>query len=472
MREMLEILLRKAGHSVVSEADVESACNRLEAEEFDLVLSDLRLGQRSGIEILEYSKRLRPQTEMLILTAHATTENAIQAMKLGAYDYLTKPFKVDELLVVVQKALEKRALVLEKSALTQENVTLRRKLGERSKFAGILGKSATMQELFTLIEKVAPSRTTVLVTGESGVGKELVARALHEKSDRAKRAFVAVNCGAIPEGLIESELFGHEKGSFTGATHSKPGLFLAADGGTLFLDEIGELPLAVQVKLLRALQQRTVRTVGGTEDIEVDVRIVAATNRDLEVEVREGRFREDLFYRLNVIGLKVPPLRKRREDILLLAEHFLSRIANEQEKPDLQLSLGARRILADHEYPGNVRELENLIERAVTLADGEVIESDVFPAQLRDSSTHRAVAAEEGEEIPEGFDLQAHLERYERQLLLRALEQAGGVKTHAARILGIEYRSIRYRLEKLALEDEKPTQGGLERISEAGAGRA
>jgi len=445
MREMLEILLRKAGHSVVALDDAPAACARVEKEEFDLVISDLRLGQRSGIEVLERTKAVRPNTEVLIITAFATTENAIQAMKLGAYDYLTKPFKVDELLVVVQKALEKRALA-------QENVSLRRQLGERGKYAGIIGKSPAMQELYALIEKVAPSRTTVLVSGESGVGKELVARAIHDKGGRADGPFVAVNCGAIPEGLIESELFGHEKGAFTGAVASKPGLFTTAAGGTLFLDEIGELPVAVQVKLLRALQQRVIRTVGGTHDLEVDVRIVAATNRDLAVEVREGRFREDLYYRLNVIGLKVPSLRERREDILLLADHFLERIAEEQGKPGLRWSPKARRIVADHDFPGNVRELENLVERAVTLADGAIIDPDVFPPNLRGASALRAVVAED-EPIPDGFDLQAHLDAYEKRLLERALDQTGGVKTQAARILGIEYRSIRYRLEKLHIED-------------------
>ncbi|HEY0840950.1 MAG TPA: sigma-54 dependent transcriptional regulator [Vulgatibacter sp.] len=445
MREMLEILLRKAGHGVVALEDVPSACARVEKEDFDLVISDLRLGQRSGIEILERTKAVRPNTEVLIITAFATTENAIQAMKLGAYDYLTKPFKVDELLVVVQKALEKRALA-------QENVSLRRQLGERGKYAGIIGKSPAMQELFALIEKVAPSRTTVLVSGESGVGKELVARAIHDKGGRAEGPFVAVNCGAIPEGLIESELFGHERGSFTGAVAAKPGLFTTAAGGTLFLDEIGELPVAVQVKLLRALQQRTIRTVGGTQDLEVDVRIVAATNRDLAVEVREGRFREDLYYRLNVIGLKVPALRQRREDILLLAEAFLERLAEEQGKKTLRFSPRARRIIADYEFPGNVRELENLVERAVTLADGDVIEPDVFPPHLR-GVVGSSVVEVGDEPIPEGFDLQAHMDAYEKRLLLKALEQTGGVKTQAARLLGIEYRSIRYRLEKLQIED-------------------
>ncbi|AKU90302.1 sigma-54-dependent transcriptional regulator [Vulgatibacter incomptus] len=448
MREMLEILLQKVGHSVVAEEDAGAACERLEHEEFDLVVTDLRLGQRSGLEVLERAKALHPHTEVLMITAFASAENAVQAMKLGAYDYLTKPFKIDELLVVVEKALEKRALV-------RENVQLRRQLGDRARFAGILGKSAAMRELFALLDKVAPSRTTVLVTGESGVGKELVARALHEKGGRAAGPFVAVNCGAIPEGLIESELFGHEKGAFTGAVAAKPGLFSEASGGTLFLDEIGELPLAVQVKLLRALQQRVVRPVGGLRDVEIDVRIVAATNRDLEQEVREGRFREDLYYRLNVIGLKVPPVRERREDVLLLAEHFLQAFAKEQGRPGMAFSRAAQRALLDYDFPGNVRELENVVERAVTLSDGDEIEPDTFPAAVRGASPTFAVpyaGALSGVDLPDDFDLQAWLDACEREMLEKALERSRGVKTEAAKLLGITFRSIRYRLEKLRME--------------------
>jgi len=446
MREMLEILLRKAGHAVVLEEDVPAACARIAEEEFDLVITDLRIGRHSGLEILERTRAAWPHTEVVVITAFASTENAVQAMKLGAYDYVIKPFKVDEMLVVVEKALEKRALV-------RENVSLRKQLGERTRSGGMIGRSPPMRELFTLIERVAPSRTTVLVSGESGVGKELVARAIHERSPRAAGPFVAVNCGAIPEGLIESELFGHEKGAFTGATHAKPGLFEMASGGTLFLDEVGELPLQVQVKLLRALQQRTIRAVGGVKDVEVDVRIVAATNRDLAAEVQAGRFREDLFYRLNVIGLKVPPLRERREDVLLLAEHFLQRFGAEQGRK-LELSREAQAALFDYDFPGNVRELENLMERAATLSESPLIDPEVFPAHVRGRSASAASVAAPmaGDGIPPDFDLQAWLDACERQMLEKALVQTGGNKTEAARLLGITFRSMRYRLEKLQMD--------------------
>ena len=444
MREMLDILLRKEGHEVVLEEDGAAACARVRAEEFDLVISDLRIGRGSGMEVLDATRSAWPQTEVVIMTAFATTENAVEAMKRGALDYVIKPFKVDEMLVVVGKALERRALV-------RENVALKQKLTDR--VGNLLGRSPAMRELFALIERVAATRTTVLVSGESGVGKELVARAIHERSPRAKEAFVAVNCGAIPEGLIESELFGHEKGAFTGATQAKPGLFEVAHGGTLFLDEIGELPLQVQVKLLRALQQRTVRAVGGVKDVEVDVRIVAATNRDLAEEVRAGRFREDLFYRLNVIGLKVPPLRERKEDILLLAEHFLGRFGAEQGR-QLRLSREAQATLLDYHFPGNVRELENLMERAATLSEHTLIDPEVFPPQVRGRSApapSALLAVPEG--IPPDFDLQAWLDACERQMLERALAQTGGNKTEAARLLGITFRSIRYRLEKLQIDE-------------------
>jgi len=313
-----------------------------------------------------------------------------------------------------------------------------------------------------MIEKIAPTRVTVLVLGESGVGKELVARAIHQKSLRADGPFVVVNCGAIPEGLIESELFGHEKGAFTGASHSKRGLFDAAHGGTLFLDEVGELPLHVQVKLLRALQQRTIRSVGGVQDREVDVRIVAATNRDLEQEVREGRFREDLYYRLNVIGLRVPPLRERKEDILPLVEHFMERHG---ARPGMRLSREAQKLLLEYEFPGNVRELENLVERAITLADGDEIGPDVFPPEVRRVRPSFDESLLEDAPIPPGFDLQAWLDAFERRMLERALEQAGGVKVEAARLLGISFRSFRYRLAKYRMGEEKEAEDKDERAT-------
>jgi two-component system response regulator PilR (NtrC family) len=445
MREFLEILLGKQGHRVEAAADVKGALARVAEGGVDLVITDLRLGGDSGIEVLRRVKETSPATEVVMVTAFATTENAIQAMKLGAYDYVLKPFKVDELRLVVEKALERRALV-------QENRVLRRVGKPRLSVPEIIGHSAATEEVRALVEKVAPTRTTVLVTGESGVGKEVVARAIHDRGDRRDQPFVAVNCGAIPEGLIESELFGHEKGSFTGAHETKPGLFEVAGSGTLFLDEVAELPPPLQVRLLRALQERRVRRVGGTADLPVAARIVAATNRELGEEVAAGRFREDLYYRLNVIQLRVPPLRARREDIPLFVAHFLLRFALEAGKGELRLSPEAERRLFDYEYPGNVRELANVVERAVTLSDGPEIRVADLPPALR-TAGGAAAAAVAPADLPEtGMDLQAHLDALERKLLEQALARTGGVKTEAARLLSLTFRSLRYRLAKFGID--------------------
>jgi len=446
MREYLEILLRKGGHEVVTVADVPSARERARSQDYDLVLSDLRVGKESGLEVLQTFKAEQPNTEVVLITAFATMENAIEAMKLGAYDYVTKPFKNEELAVLVEKALEKRHLA-------RENESLKIRLAAREPapalIAGMIGKSAAMQQIFALVEKVAPGRTTVLILGESGVGKELVARAIHAGGARASAPFVPINCGAIPEGLVESELFGHVRGAFTGANADRPGLFKAAQGGTIFLDEVGELPLPAQVKLLRAIQERRIKPVGGTRDFEVDARIIASTNRDLAEEVKEGGFREDLFYRLNVIQVQVPPLRERREDILALAEHFIVRYSAEADRPALPLSKEALAYLQGYGWPGNVRELQNAIERAVTLADGAQIAADLLPQHIRgvDPAVPEAAMV-----LPKGgMDLQAYLDNVERRFLRLALDQAGGIKKEAARLLGLTFRSMRYRLAKLGL---------------------
>ena len=364
-------------------------------------------------------------------------------MKQGAYDYLTKPFQVDEINAVIGRALEKRALVA-------DNLALRDQLAGRVRLAQLLGKSRAMQKVFELIGKIHSTRTSVLITGESGTGKELVARALHSEGSRAKLPFVAVNCGAIPEELMESELFGHKKGAFTGAVADKRGLFQEADGGTLFLDEIGELSLGLQVKLLRALQERKVKPVGATEEIEVDVRVIAATNRDLEAEVARGAFRADLYYRLNVIELRLPPLRQRREDIPLLAEHFLRRFGAEHGRTLAAVAEAMRR-LESYDFPGNVRELENIIERAVALSSSA---TDRRRAISPRSSRRRTRGADEprGSFPPEGVDLDALVSDYERGWVLRALEQTGGVRKRAATLLGISFRSLRYRLDKLGID--------------------
>jgi two-component system response regulator PilR (NtrC family) len=447
MREFLAICLKRAGHQVTVAASGRAALDALETQPADVIITDLKMpGELDGLGVLREVKERAIDAEVIVVTAYATAETAISAMKQGAYDYLTKPFKVDDIHAVIGRAMEKRALVAANNALREQ-------VSGRYRLASLLGKSRPMQKLFELIGKIHSARTNVLITGESGTGKELVARALHSEGVRADFPFVAVNCGAIPDELMESELFGHMKGAFTGAHADTVGLFQQADRGTLFLDEIGELSLAMQVKLLRALQERTIKPVGSAREIELDVRVIAATNRELEAEVAHGAFRQDLYYRLNVIELRLPPLRQRREDIPLLAEHFLRRYATEQHRPGLTISPEALRILQDYDYPGNVRELENLIERAVTLCGSERIEPDVLP-ELRTAPPLGSREAS-GLDIPdEGIDLDRVLSDYEREIIMRALERTGGVRKHAAQLLGISFRSMRYRLAKLGFESD------------------
>jgi two-component system response regulator PilR (NtrC family) len=455
MREFLAICLRREGHELKLATSGTEALSKLRDQPFDLVITDLRMpGDVDGLSILKAIKSgsvrcggapgMTPapiDPEVILVTAFATTETAIAAMKLGAYDYLTKPFQVDEINAVIGRALEKKALV-------EENLALRDQVAGRARLASLIGKSRAMQKVFELIGKIHSTKTSVLVTGESGTGKELVARALHSEGVRAHRPFVAVNCGAIPEELMESELFGHKKGAFTGAIADSPGLFAQADGGTMFLDEIGELSLGLQVKLLRALQERKIKPVGATEELELDVRVIAATNRDLEAEVARGAFRADLYYRLNVIEVRLPPLRQRREDIPVLAEHFLRRFASEHARV-AKFSPEAVRKLEGHDFPGNVRELENMIERAVALSSSPVISAEDLP-ELR---TIRGPALEPPSAFPtDGVDLERIVGDFERMWVLRALEHAGGVRKHASALLGISFRSLRYRLDKLGIE--------------------
>jgi two-component system response regulator PilR (NtrC family) len=441
MQEFLEILLQRDGYDTVCCASADSALLALENDDFDLVISDIRMPGTSGLDLLDRTVQIAPETLVILITAHGTTESAVEAMRRGAYDYVTKPFAVDEMRMVVHKALEKKCLSI-------ENRTLRRQLRDRAELPTLIGKGASMSSVLDLVRQVADTRTNILITGESGTGKELVARAIHSLSDRKDRPLVAVNCGAIPENLLESELFGHVKGAFTGASAQKMGLFEVADGGTLLLDEVGELPQQLQVKLLRALQDRTFKRVGGTSDIQVDVRILSATNRDLEVDVQHGRFREDLFYRLNVIEVKLPPLRNRPEDIRLLVDHFVRQYAAEQGKPVPEIAPALMGALESYSFPGNVRELENLIERAVTLTRTGRVEFDSLPENVL-RRTEPNVSAR----IPErGVNLESLLADYERSLLREALERTGGVKKRAAGLLGISFRSFRYRLEKLGLE--------------------
>jgi two-component system response regulator PilR (NtrC family) len=445
MQEFLQILLQREGHDVTACGSATEALLALESDDWDLVISDVRMPGMSGLDLLDQVRELSPETTVILITAHGTTETAVEAMKHGAYDYLTKPCSVDEIRLVVGKALEKRDL-------SHENQRLRLQLRDQSAIPTIVGKTPRMQEIFGLVRQVAPTRANILITGESGTGKELIARAMHTLSDRRDQPFVVVNCGAIPENLLESELFGHVKGSFTGASANKPGLFEVANGGTLFLDEIGEMDLLLQVKVLRAIQHRTFQRVGGTNEIHVDVRIVCSTNRRLDLEVREGRFREDLFYRLNVIEIQLPPLRERIEDLPQLIHHFMEKFSVELGKDVRELEPEVLPALEAYAFPGNVRELENIIERAVTLARTPRITLECLPATVR-----RPVEAGPQSRIPEGgTDLDALLAAYETSLIEEALQRSGGVKKRAAQLLGVTFRSLRYRLEKLHLDDGEP----------------
>ena len=455
MRDFLGICLRRAGHQVDLAASATAALAQMAVHPPDVVVTDLRMpGELDGLGLLKEARRRHPDAEVILVTAFATADTALAAMKQGAYDYLTKPFKVDEINAVIGRALEKRALVA-------ENAALREQVAGRVRLAQLLGRSKPMQRVFDLIGKIHSSKTSVLITGESGTGKELVARALHSEGSRAAGRFVAVNCGAIPDELMESELFGHVKGSFTGAVADRVGLVREADGGTLFLDEIGELSLALQVKLLRVLQEKKVKPVGGSLEQDVDVRVVAATNRELEAEVARGAFRQDLYYRLNVIEVRLPPLRQRREDIPLLVDHFLKRHGKDLGRV-LSISPAALKLLEDYDFPGNVRELENAIERAVALAPSDELDVDDLPrlriTAVREVVESAAAAAAAAEFPDDGVDLDRLLADYERAWVGRALERAGGVRKKAATLLGISFRSMRYRLAKLGF-DKDPGDG-------------
>jgi len=442
MQEFLEIFLRREGFDVSTAGCAEEAMVALESDDYDLVITDVQMPDRTGLDLLREVNRSWPSTVVIMITAFANTDTAIAAMKEGAYDYVSKPFNVEEMRIVIEKAFEKKGL-------TRENERLRTELRAQSRSRQIVGRSAPIQRVFDLIGQVAATRTSVLISGESGTGKELVARAIHEQSERSKNAFVAVNCGAIPENLLESELFGHVKGSFTGAVSNKEGLFEVADGGTLFLDEIGELTPSLQVKLLRVLQEKTIRRVGDTQDRKVDVRVLSATNKDLAEEAGSGGFREDLYYRLNVIQIPMPPLRERRDDVPLLVRHFAEKYSAELDRPLLEVTEAAMARLMDYSFPGNVRELENVVERAVALTRGEAIDIEALPPTVIEPQ-ELVVSTRIP---PEGVDLERLINDYERALLSEALRSVGGVKKRAAQLLRISFRSFRYRLEKLGMDD-------------------
>ena len=442
MCEFLEIMLQKSGYQVDSRRSARQAVKDLEAETYDLVISDISMPEMSGLELLSLVKEKSPGTEVIMITAYASTDTAIQAMKRGAYDYITKPFNNDEILLTIKKALKN-------SQLQRENRRLQQELEKRYGFGNLIGKNPVMLKVYELIQRVAQTSANILVTGESGTGKELAARAIHYTGPRKDRPFVTVNCGAIPEQLMESEFFGHEKGAFTGAVKTRDGYFAAADGGTIFLDEIGEVPPSLQVKLLRVIQEKSFKRVGSNVERTVDVQVVSATNRDLESEVSEGNFREDLFYRLNVISIDLPPLRERGSDIPLLANHFLQKYSREYGREIGGISREALNILLNYSYPGNIRELENIIERAVVMETGPSLSPESLPPTLT-----RPASPGGGADLrlpEEGLDLEETLAELERRFIHQALERCGHNKTQAARLLGLSFRSFRYRLEKLDL---------------------
>jgi two-component system response regulator PilR (NtrC family) len=440
--ELLSILFQQEGYDIDAAPSIKEAHRRLGERGYDLVLCDILMKDGNGLDLLKEVKATENSPAVIMMTAYTSTKSAIEAMKLGAYDYISKPFDVEELKLLVQKALEKAELL-------DENVYLRRQLEQKYTFNNIIGKSPRMQAIFSLIERVARTSSTVLIQGESGTGKELIARAIHFASPRGSRRFLSINCGALPENLLESELFGHERGAFTGAVREKKGLFQESDHGTLFLDEIGEMTPTMQVKLLRALQEKVVRKVGGTVEEAVDVRIIAATNQDLESQIARGAFREDLFYRINVIPIHLPPLRQRREDIPLLVDFFLQKYSKAMELTPRQISVEAMKVLEGYEWPGNVRELENVIERALALSHAETITSRDLPAQLL---THRRAGFPAVELPEEGLDLEAYLEEIRVQLMAQALERTGGVQTQAAELVRMSFRSFRYYAKKGGLK--------------------
>ncbi|MBW1668534.1 MAG: sigma-54-dependent Fis family transcriptional regulator [Deltaproteobacteria bacterium] len=438
---VLEALLGPEGYEILTADNARSALRLIEDSDLDLVITDMKMPGMSGMELLEASKRIKPDLPVIMMTAYGTIEMAVEAMKKQAYDYVTKPFRNEELKLTVKKALENYRLIKENRLLTEA-------LSERYRYGNIIGKSKPMLEIYELIKKVGPSKASVLITGPSGTGKELIARAIHyEDRARMERPFISVNCGALTETLLESELFGHEKGAFTGAVAMKKGRFELADKGTLFLDEVGEMPPSLQVKLLRVLQEMAFERVGGTKTIRVDVRVLSASNRNLKEDVAAGRFREDLYYRLNVIHVEVPPLRERKEDIRLLAKHFIEKYGEDEGKEKIELAPETWQALYSYSWPGNVRELENVIERAVVLSSGGPIQLKDLPPEFSNTPEELNV---EGF-IPPDAPLHPTLEIIEEKLIRRALKQCNNVQAHAAEMLGITKSLMQHKMKKYKL---------------------
>ena len=461
MRDLLALMLRKEGYAVET---AESGSKALElvdrdlGDPFDLIVSDISMPGLSGLDLLRHCRRTVPGTAVILMTAFGSKEVAIEALNEGALYYVEKPFDLDEVKAVVRKTMEQKRLAAENEALRDQNRGLRAQLQGKYRFDGLVGRSSKMRAIFDLIERVAATGSTILISGESGTGKELIARAIHYNSGRKDGAFVSINCGALPDDLLESELFGHMKGSFTGATANKKGLFEAAAQGTIFLDEIGETSPAMQIKLLRVLQERKIRRVGGTEEIDVDVRVITATNQDLEQMVREKRFREDLFYRIHVIPIRMPALREKPEDIPALAEHFLDKYRRQMGKPLAGISKAAMERLESYRWPGNVRELENVVERAVALESSDVVQPESLPREVRSGGSERAgvdIVLPDG-----GVDLEHHLEELRQRFMVEAMERTGGVQTRAAEILGMTFRSFRYFAKKYGLTGREGASSG------------
>ena len=445
MREFLTMLLEKQGHRVITAAEGEQALQLVAEQMPDLVISDLRMPNVDGIGLLAGVRKQHPELPVILITAYASSESAIQAMRLGADDYITKPFRIEEIRLVVEKALARRKR-------RQQDQASQPAVPEAPQLEGMIGRSPKMIELYKLISKIAGLDSTVLITGESGTGKELVARTIHCASPTADRPFLAINCGGMPEGLLESELFGHVKGAFTGAVSHKVGLLEVANRGTVLLDEIAEMSPGLQVKLLRFLQWRTFRRVGGTEDLEVDVRLIASTNKDLAKAMAEEAFREDLFYRLNVIPIHVPPLRERKEDIPLLANSMLAQVTLRQQRGPASISQEAMQALMRYQWPGNVRELENVIERALALETADQLTPASLPLQIREGGDGGGKQGARAITLPaEGIELEATVSNMEKDLILQALEHAGWVQKRAAELLKISFRSFRHKAKKYGI---------------------
>src|SRR2546428_1509914 len=452
LRDLLSTVFEEDGCRVETAATLADGRAALQKDEPDLVLCDLMLPDGSGLELLRETKAQNPSIAVIMITAHTSTKSAVEALKAGAFDYIAKPFDIEELKIIVRKAVERKEL-------EDENLHLRSALEEKFTFANIIGRSARMQEIFSIVQRIAKTTATVLISGESGTGKELIARAIHYNSGRRGK-FVSINCGALPENLLESELFGHERGAFTGAIREKRGLFQEAERGTIFLDEIGETTTAMQIKLLRVLQDHVVRKVGSNIETQIDVRVIAATNRDLSESIKAGTFREDLFYRINVIPIELPALRQRTEDISLLVEHFIAKYCSNLSVPQKKISTDAMRALEKYHWPGNVRELENVIERMIALERSDVLTTKALPEPTLLGGSMPDVTFDLP---PDGISLQDHLEAIGKIFMMKALERSGGVQTQAAELLRMSFRSFRYYAKKY---DLIPREGKQEEIVE------